>query len=117
VYAFWDSDGAHPICHKLIAGLPRPSKTWQQHTAQLMSRVIAVSATTFEFLHDHLDTLPQPPLAVQLSDRAALKYQLALVVIGALRTAREIAFSWIVFLLVRRVQRPLGILEICVRHW
>jgi hypothetical protein len=52
------------------------SKPWQQHTAQLMSRVIAVSATTFEFLHDHLDTLPQPPLAVQLSDRAALKYQL-----------------------------------------
>jgi hypothetical protein len=37
--------------------------------------------------------LPQPPLAVQLSDRAALKYQLAPLVIGALRTAREIAFS------------------------
>jgi hypothetical protein len=69
------------------------SKPWQRHTAQFMSRVIAVGATTFEFLHDHLDTLPQPPLAVQLSDRAALKYQLALLVIGALRTAREIAFS------------------------
>jgi hypothetical protein len=68
-------------------------KPWQQHTARFIPRVIAVGATTFEFLHDHLDTLPRAPLAVQLSHSAALKYQLALLVIGTLRTAREIATS------------------------
>jgi hypothetical protein len=68
-------------------------KPWQQHTAQFIHRAIAMGTTTFEFVHDHLDVLPRAPLAVQLSDGAALKYQLALLVIGTLRTAREIAIA------------------------
>jgi hypothetical protein len=66
-------------------------KPWQQHTAQFIRHAIAMGATTFELVHDHLDVLPRAPLAVQLSDGAILKYQLAVLVIGTLRTAREIA--------------------------
>ena len=54
---------------------------------------MGVGATTFEFLHAYIDQLPRAPLHAPLSDRAALKYQMCMLVIGSLRSAREIAFS------------------------
>jgi hypothetical protein len=86
-----------PLCPIILkermAAVMDDIKPWQQHTAQFIPRAMAVGATTFEFMRDHLAVLPQAPLAVRLSEAASLKYQLAILVIGTLRTAQEIATS------------------------
>lgn len=66
---------------------------WRRHTARFQDRVLVLGATTFDFLHPFLDDLPAWPISTQLSDRAALKFQVCLVTIGSLRSAREVAFS------------------------
>jgi hypothetical protein len=66
---------------------------WRQHTARFQDRVLMLGATTFDFLHPFLDDLPAWPISTELSDRAALKFQVCLVTIGSLRSAREVAFS------------------------
>lgn len=66
---------------------------WRLHTARFQDRALVLGSNTFEFLHDHLDRLPSWPVTTPLSDRAAIKFQACLVVIGSLRTAREVVFS------------------------
>lgn len=66
---------------------------WRRHTARFQDRVLGLGATTFDFLHPFLDDLPAWPISTELSDRAALKFQVCLVTIGSLRSAREVAFS------------------------
>ena len=68
-------------------------KPWQQHTAEIVPRVTTLGATSFKFVLDRLAVLPQAPFAVRLSDVAAIKYQLVILVIGTLRSAREITTS------------------------
>lgn len=68
-------------------------RPWQQHTGRFLPRALAVGSTSFEFLHPHIDALPRAPFDVELSDQGAVRYQLALVVIASLRSAREIALS------------------------
>jgi hypothetical protein len=70
-----------------------PLRPWQRHTAQFVPRAIAMGATSFSPVYAHIDALPRAPLNVDLSDAAAIKYQVALLTISALRSAREIAMS------------------------
>jgi hypothetical protein len=67
-------------------------RTWQSETERYRDRVALLSDKLNEF-GDVIGELPRAPLSIQLTDIAAIEYQICILIIGAFRSAQQLTSS------------------------